>query len=485
MFQKVKWMSITWMFVVLFTFAMQVPIFANTKVPEAINDSASGVLQLIFSYVDESGNTYYIHQGTGIFVGKSRDQQYIITDQQLVTATSDEVAQIRKWNGLSSETNLTPQIQILLEPDILVTASIVSKGNQLPYALLTPDTSLQNISPIPISGLAKTTAKQSVYLCGHVMDMSILGQKDFSSTELSYLSGRTTNVDATVDTIACDIETETGCSGAPLLDESGNLLAMCYFSGTNLELLSADSLCSVLDSFNITYTTTDSNANYNVADDAIKQQLQVLLTECQSDVTLHEDSYTKKSLNNYKTAINTAMSVLSSDSSTKDDYQNSIDELTKTKHKLKPYNHTFHIIEGILFLLIGIFGCINIRQYVTSRSLKQLLHPAKHTTEDSATHMAALIRSDTKEVIWLDQKQLRIGKDSKQVDYCIEDRTSISRYHAAIVYRDNQYYLVDNHSTNHTFRNHSMIAPQSAVLLADGDSIAFADVAFQFRVLRD
>lgn len=216
-----------------------------------------------------------------------------------------------------------------------------------------------------------------------------------------------------------------------------------------LEVLPADTIRELLKALNITYKTNDPTGSYNVADAEIKQELSDLLPECQKDVTLHASEYSNKTLANYKAAINTAMEIIASPDSTKDNYQECIDALKTARKKLKPHNFTQRIIQLVLLAVLL---------------------------------AAALIRTDTNEVMWLEKKELRIGSDSKKVDYCIKDNPAISRYHAAIVYKDSQFYIIDNNSTIRTFVNHSPVEPHSAVVLQDEDSISLANVSFPLRI---
>jgi hypothetical protein len=97
--------------------------------------------------------------------------------------------------------------------------------------------------------------------------------------------------------------------------------------------------------------------------------------------------------------------------------------------------------------------------------------------------LPALIRRlRTGETALLENDELVIGKDRKSVDYCIEDNSTISRVHAKIIRRGSQYYIIDNHSTNHTFVNDKQIEEGKEVPIENGAKLRLSDEEFIFNM---
>jgi len=86
------------------------------------------------------------------------------------------------------------------------------------------------------------------------------------------------------------------------------------------------------------------------------------------------------------------------------------------------------------------------------------------------------------ERIALNKTVYSIGKDVNHADYCIMDNSAISRMHANIISRGEEYFVVDNNSTNHTYVNGMMIPSNVEVQIINGARIHFADEEFEFRV---
>lgn len=476
-------------FLLSFTiFSNYFPVYAasSDSAPEKVTEAESGVVHLLLSCTTPAGDTYYIRQGTGFVGGTNDGKQYILTTDSVVTATKQELSQIRKWAGLSKETSLTTEVLILTEPDVLLPATVASVGSDVPYALLTCEQTLTQASALPYELDENITRSQNAYLYGYDADGSLLGMTTPPDTAAVLRSGTITEVTSSPFSFSCDLDAGSGCAGAPLLNEDGYVLGMFYENGDTLDVLPGSTLMELLDTLNISYKTSATANNYNVADDALKAELASLLTECQNDVTEHADEYSSKSLSNYKTAISTAMQTIADSSSSKDQYQSALDSLQSAKNKLKPKNFTLRIIELVLLGFLAFLALMNLKQYVTSRSLFLTLHPERRKNNLSLNDdekAAVLVRSNTNEMIRLTKNELRIGCDDKKVDYTITGNPAISRYHAAIIRKGNDFYLLDNHSTNHTRVNNIFLSPDKPCKLNDSDFILLADEPFVFRFL--
>ncbi len=94
-----------------------------------------------------------------------------------------------------------------------------------------------------------------------------------------------------------------------------------------------------------------------------------------------------------------------------------------------------------------------------------------------------LLRKRNNETIPVDKTEFRIGKERSFVDYFIGDNTSISRSHANIICRGNEYFVVDTNSTNHTFVNDVMIQSNLETKIESGAKIRLADEEFEFKLM--
>ena len=95
---------------------------------------------------------------------------------------------------------------------------------------------------------------------------------------------------------------------------------------------------------------------------------------------------------------------------------------------------------------------------------------------------AYLLRLKTGDRAPITKPFFRIGKEKSFVDYCISDNSAISRAHAYILNKNGQYFLVDTHSTNHTYINGGMIQPDVETRLFHGAKLRLANEEFEFRL---
>lgn len=94
-----------------------------------------------------------------------------------------------------------------------------------------------------------------------------------------------------------------------------------------------------------------------------------------------------------------------------------------------------------------------------------------------------LIRKKNNETIPIDKNEYRLGKERSFVDYFIGDNTAVSRSHACIVYHDDEYFVMDTNSTNHTFVNDIMLQSNVETKLESGTKIRLADEEFEFKMM--
>lgn len=92
-----------------------------------------------------------------------------------------------------------------------------------------------------------------------------------------------------------------------------------------------------------------------------------------------------------------------------------------------------------------------------------------------------LIRKKNNEKIFLDKPFFRIGKERSYVDYVVDNNKAISRSHANFILREDEYFVADTNSTNHTYVNDTMIQSNTEIRVSHGDVIRLADEEFEFR----
>lgn len=92
-----------------------------------------------------------------------------------------------------------------------------------------------------------------------------------------------------------------------------------------------------------------------------------------------------------------------------------------------------------------------------------------------------LVRIKTNERIVINKNEFLIGKEPSRVDYCIFDNSAVSRIHAKIISKNGEFFVVDNHSTNHVYVNGMLVQPDLEVRLSHSSRVRLGDEDFEFR----
>ena len=157
----------------------------------------------------------------------------------------------------------------------------------------------------------------------------------------------------------------------------------------------------------------------------------------------------------------------------------SIDSSSESKKQEAMVNHKSNTLENInrpVQVTAGNFGETTVLNAGN----------AGETTVLDATYTGVtypyLVRTKTGDRISIDKPVFRIGKEKSYVDYFVSDNAAISRSHANIKTENGKFFIIDTHSTNHTFVNGKMILDNDEKEIFSGDHIRLGNEEFEFFV---
>lgn len=148
---------------------------------------------------------------------------------------------------------------------------------------------------------------------------------------------------------------------------------------------------------------------------------------------------------------------------------------------------------GMLFLAAGIFIYVaGIQKENFQKGERKKSQVSDDFDEEMGTcilqqgkniKIAVLVSLNPEEYvnILLYREETRIGKEGRQADVCI-DRDVISRVHAKILRREEEYFLMDLDSTNGTYINGKRLGGDGMEKLQQGDRVSFADLEYIFQL---
>lgn len=100
--------------------------------------------------------------------------------------------------------------------------------------------------------------------------------------------------------------------------------------------------------------------------------------------------------------------------------------------------------------------------------------------EEVALPKAFIFRLKTEERTEILKQETSIGK-SKSADYTVSGNNTFSRIHCVILFKDGQFYVVDNHSSNKTYVGEELVEPDTLVPINNGDHLLISNEEFVFH----
>lgn len=91
-----------------------------------------------------------------------------------------------------------------------------------------------------------------------------------------------------------------------------------------------------------------------------------------------------------------------------------------------------------------------------------------------------LLNIKNNECITIDKLKVEVGKDEENADIVISGNPAVSRRHAIIFLRGNNFYIIDLNSTNHTYVDGKAIPSGVDTLIGNGSKVTFANEEFIF-----
>lgn len=94
-----------------------------------------------------------------------------------------------------------------------------------------------------------------------------------------------------------------------------------------------------------------------------------------------------------------------------------------------------------------------------------------------------LTRTKNGEQTMVDHTPFVFGRESGRADLVSTDNPTIGRVHAAIIVREDHYYLKDHGSLNKSYLNGAVLEPEREYPLEDGAQIRLSDEEFIFQIV--
>lgn len=514
---------------------------SSATVTGTTEDPASGILQVMLAYEDDSGQRTYYTAGTCFMI----NEEYVITNKHIFDLdTVDSGTGKTTREAIMEEEHLDklpdndPHLKLYVfanrDTNVEATVHENAQSDVLDFAALKLSEKIYGREPLVLGNSDEVAQRDNVYAYGFPAD-SIQNKNFNTKDDVSISSGIISKVTETgsVDIIEHTAQLDNGNSGGPLLNDAGEVVGINEFIVDQKNYsIQINVIREILDTWGIPYSSDTAESVSVTLDD-----LQSAISDAKA---LSMDGYTTESAQAFQTAISDAETVASGDPGT-EEIQSAIDALSAAQSGLvqiqntkadtepeEPAGPNWLLIGGIIVLVVIVIAVIVIVIVVTSSSKKKKgtqvppvqpnrppvqpvnpntppmqsgAYPTTPQPDEGAGETtlldsgagettllgggagsAYLIRKKNGEKIPITSQNFAIGKERRRVNYCISDNTSVSRYHVVIMKKGSDYYAADQKSSNFTFVNGVQLSPYQETLLTDRSTLKLSDEEFEFHI---
>lgn len=374
---------------------------------DAINNSKSGVVEILLCYNDDVQGARPFFWGTGFLINNNT----VITCDHVVNLTPEQIAYgAQKFGVGESELKNRLVIRVSVNRDVTIGATLKTSSSEMDYAILSLDSQMYDRTYLPLRTTEVNTT-ETVYALGfpynvqETQDLNI-----YTANDVTVTSGTVSKNDRfsfsvpvewdrlilgirdynNVDCIAHSAAVVSGNSGGPLLDANGAVVGINAASNetSNYNLsVRIDQLIVTLRSLGIDFTAYPSEGpiptdaptptempaptEAPAPAGADKTQLNAVITDAQK---VDLKGYTEETVEKFNSAMDTATSVLSNENASQAQVDDAIKALSAAKLNLEE-TKSFPIVIIIVAVAVVVLIAI-ILIVVLSRGKKKKAVPA-------------------------------------------------------------------------------------------------------------
>lgn len=495
-------------------FALAVPASALDHATE-VDDVRYGVFKFNWTFAD---------------ISESRGTAFLINDDTIVTAAhcvmlNEAVLEANNIRGTTvEELQKAMRYSVTVERDMTVEAELLTYSENMDFAILKLKQTIPTRKYLVLRDSKEMKAGETVFSVGFP---AFYDNQQYDSTytidDVTVKTGVVSKVQGFFDEYStdghhwkCDMLSTTcqisgGDSGGPMIDENGYVVGVSvlgFQSGTNTAFYSASAIDQVIracDNLDIEYTLSTDVSTEPAATEATQP------TETEAPKTTETEAS--------EPTETEAAQPTETETETSESTETQGDIIDETDSKADPTMLILIIAAAavvviVVVVLIVVSAGKNKKQATPTAQASagrpagattgfapvtpaQPQHTAPMSPESNATTVLTadanattvlaqnggiLTRKKNGETIKVNTASFVIGRERKNVNYCISDNSNISRMHAKLTIRNGVVYLSDLNAANGTYVNGVKVIPNQEIALKTGDKIMLADEELEYKI---
>lgn len=452
-------------------------------------DAKNGVVQVNTVFTDDADQKHIVYGGTGFLVGDAEDTEYVITCNHTVNPSDEMKLAAFEFYQIPVEedtlSNTRYETEVVLEGDVVVSATIVNTSDELDLAVLQLSQPIYTRAPLTIltskdydtNSLPYSTTEK-IFTMGYPDEIRFDSPVQYySDSQVIMTAGSIVNLLSLngVQVIESDTSVGPNNCGGPIVNEYGYVIGMNLLVKDGMYSCSLDStkIAKVLDGLGVKYT----KVNENPKTEEVKEP--PTKVETKETVPLYLIIILSVGAVVIIALIITII-VLKVSSNRNRDVKSKKEIQQEESQAIEQFVNRPNLAmrQAQQKEVVG----KSVDTNILSNDGAETSILGKSESFSGQINLGKLIRIKTNEKITMNKAYFSIGKDTLHVDYSIRDNGTISRQHAAIRKMGDGIYLEDCNSTNGTWVNNVRLNKGSRVKLSNGDMVKISNEEFKYEL---
>lgn len=488
----------------------------------------NGVVGIQSGFVSSKDDFERLRSGSGFLISNKESRTYIITSRSVVENSENYKREYCDRKGLDPEKqNFEDEVRVVIKGDVLVEAEVLTQSKKKDYCILRIDSVLNDKSVLHLDDTDSLMGGEVIYGLGFP-DPESGPEYTADDVEENYGIVESSSVmRGDLEYIQHTAEVTKWHVGGPLVNEKGYVVGVQCAKQEDQEsgiyyAVSIDEIVELLDNFSLAYESSTKD----------KYTEEVTKLYKNAEQLCEDGDYKASSMEELKTAMETARQLFEQDEPTKEELKAAYDDLTNAKaalvKKVSKKTVAMWVLAVVILILLALLIWLLIRNYLDKKkSIKEAIGsagggwsygtngqggmqmsprqmppvsmkpPADRNPYSLGGRQAQVQDFPPQEVpppkpqplmrlLWKRQGQLIeitkeafvIGKNAGMSDFVVPDNPSVSRKHVMIRHSPDGRFVTDLGSANGTFVNDRRLRQGDYIRIRQGDEIRLADEVF-------